>query len=167
MSNPNFSAGVNILLERMETNPEDFKLLEYDAPTMESVRGKFYDWGAKLERLITGKNKAEVLQDFTEWHMLTREEHNALLQGYKTMMRKKMDADILTRLMDTEFVQRQKDYIEKQRAQNKYGSTVLRTSPAQNNINLVQPSTTITTSQSNGTSGGFLGGITGALGSIF
>lgn len=167
MSNPNFCAGVNILLERMETNPEDFKMLEYDAPMMESVRGKFYDWGMKLERIITGRDKAAVLQDFTEWHMLTREEHNALLQGYKTMMRKKIDADIMTRLMDTEFVQRQKDYVEQERAKRIAMYPQLRINPAQNNVNLVQnlQGGTLTTTTSNGTSGGFLSGL--GLGGLF
>jgi hypothetical protein len=167
MSNPNFSAGVNILLERMETNPEDFEMHDFNHATMTEVRGRFYEWGSKLKHIITGKNKAEVLADFTEWHMLTREEHNALLDGYKAMMRRKMDAEILTRLMDTEYVQRQKDAIDEMRHARTamYNQAVLRANPAQNNVVSVQPTATITTSQSNGTSGGLLNSI--GLGGLF
>lgn len=171
MSNKEFCSGVKMLLERMETNPEDFEMLEYDASMMHSVRGKFYEFGKNLEAIISGNNKAETMKHFRDWHIMTKEEHNALIAGYKEMRRRKFDADVLTRLMDTDYVQRQKDHLEAER-QNQYQQIYMKAqqnrAAAQVGLQNAQPYNTLmnnaTTTATNVIGTGLLGTIGASLG---
>ena len=167
-----FCSGVKILLERMQSNPEDFEMLEFNPSNMFEVRGRFYEFAKSMECVVTGKNKQAVLEQWSDWHMFTEAEQNALTEGYKAMRRNKFDADILGRLMDTDYEKRQRDAIEEMRQSQMamYQQQVaMRTQAAQNSITSVSPlmnngTVTLTTTTSNGTSGGVLGAITGALG---
>jgi len=150
MSNKEFCSGVKMLLERMETNPEDFEMLEYDASMMHSVRGKFYEFGKNLESIVSGQNKADTMKHFRDWHIMTKEEHNALIAGYKEMRRKKFDADVLTRLMDTDYVQRQKDHMEAER-QNQYQQIYMKSQQARIAQAQLQPMVAVTTSNNTNT----------------
>lgn len=172
MSKEEFCSGVKILLERMQSNPEDFEMLEFNPHQMTEVRGRFYEFAKSMENIVTGMNKQATLEAWKEWHMLTRAEHNALIEGFKAMRRNKFDADILGRLMDTDYEKRQRDAIEEMRQSQMAmikQQSAMRTAAAHNSITSVSPlmnngTLTLTTAQSNGTSGGVLGAITGALG---
>lgn len=171
-----FCSGVKILLERMQTNPEDFELHEYNPANMTEVRGRFYEFAKYMENIVTGMNKQATLEAWKEWHMLTRAEHNALIEGFKAMRRNKFDCDIVTRLMDADYEKRQRDAIEEMRQSQRamMQNAVLRgagigAQGAQNNITSISPlmnggTVTLTTSQSNGTSGGFFSGLANSLG---
>lgn len=166
MSNKEFCSGVKMLLERMETNPEDFEMLEYDASMMHSVRGKFYEFGKNLESIVSGQNKADTMKHFRDWHIMTKEEHNALIAGYKEMRRKKFDADVLTRLMDTDYVQRQKDHMEAER-QNQYQQIYMKAQQnraAQIGLQNAQPYNTLMTNTTTTATTGLLGTIGASLG---
>jgi hypothetical protein len=169
MKPEDFCSGVKILLERMQTNPEDFELHDFNPTNMTEVRGKFYDFAKAMNSIVTGMNKQHTLERWSEWHMLTRAEHNALIEGYKMMRRNKFDADILTRMMDNDYEKRQRDAIEVERQSQRamMQNAVLRASPLQHNITSANPMIaggTITTAQSNSTGGGFFGGLANSLG---
>lgn len=164
-----FCSGVKILLERMKTNPEDFEMLDYNPANMTEVRGRFYEFAKYMENIVTGMNKQATLEAWKEWHMLTRAEHNALIEGFKVMRRNKFDCDIVTRLMDADYEKRQRDAIEEMRQSQlaMMQNAVLRTSPLQNNIISANPMIAggmVTTTQSNSTSGGFFSGLANSLG---
>lgn len=158
MSENELSAGVKILIERMKTNPEDFELQDFDPGRMMQVKGRFYDYGQALKRIITGNGKKEIIEGWNEWHMFSEAEQSALLEAYKTMCRNKFDAEILALLMDGEYVERQYEEVAKHRlVQHSIYQQAL---AQQTQIN----TTTLTTTQSNGTSGGLIGAVTNALG---
>lgn len=107
---PEFCAGVKILIERMETNPEDFGEDDYDFASMRKIRETRFGQLAKMfDKLLTGKDKAQVLENWAEWHYLSKEEQAALLEAYKKMRRTQFDERIMKRVFDENFYQRQED----------------------------------------------------------
>ena len=149
-----FCAGVKILLERMKSNPEDFDLLEHNVANMIEIRGKFYFFGKNMEHLLVRQDKQTVLDNWPDWHYFTKEEQDALIAGFKEMKRAKFDKEIMERVFDETYVQRQRDF----HSRNSIPS--VRTSPAQNNVNTVT-----TTNNATGLLSGLgLGGLFGGSG---
>jgi hypothetical protein len=87
-----FSQGVKILLERMQNNPEDF--VGTDEPPHRTP--KFSMFGDLMRDVIRG----DKVKHWDDWYLLTKEEQNALIQGYKGMMRSRFDQGIMKRLLD-------------------------------------------------------------------
>jgi hypothetical protein len=87
-----FSQGVKILLERMQNNPEDF--VGTDEPPHRTP--KFSMFGDLMREIIRG----DKVKHWDDWYLLTKEEQNALIQGYKGMMRSRFDQGIMKRLLD-------------------------------------------------------------------
>lgn len=120
-----YCAGVRILIERMATNPEDFADDEYDLPTMQRRKTtKFGHLSKMLEQLLTGRDKARLLESWAEWHYLTKAEQDALLAAYKQMRRVEFDKRIMERVFDDKFYQRQEEEAQAmaamQQAQTRY-----------------------------------------------
>lgn len=105
---PEFCAGVKILIERMQTTPEDFADSDYDFANMRAIKQtKFGHLAKMLEQLVTGRDKAKLLEGWAEWHYLTKEEQTALLDAFKQMRRTEFDKRIMERVFDEEFYTRQ------------------------------------------------------------
>lgn len=105
---PEFCAGVKILIERMQTTPEDFADSDYDFANMRAIKQTKFGLLAKmLEQLVTGRDKAKLLEGWAEWHYLTEEEQTALLDAFKQMRRTEFDKRIMERVFDEEFYTRQ------------------------------------------------------------
>lgn len=151
-----FCAGVKILLERMKSNPEDFELIEHDMPTLESIKGRFYQFAVDMEHVILGTVDKE--RPWKEWQYFTEEERQALIDGFKEMKRTKFDKKIMERVFDEKFIERQRAEMQLRRY-----STIqpLHVNPAQQ----IQPGTFITTTD--GTNGGLMGAIGLGLGGVF
>ena len=68
MSDPKeFCAGVRILIERMQSNPEDFGEDDMDLANMRRTKAyKFSGIARYLERIVTGDKKEEVLRIWAE-----------------------------------------------------------------------------------------------------
>lgn len=106
-----FCAGVKILLERMQSNPEDFELHQYDIPTMQGVKGRFYDFAQSIEGLILGKIEKD--RPWRDWQYFTDEERKALIEGFKEMKRGKFDKKIMERVFDEGYIERQHEEIRR------------------------------------------------------
>ena len=107
---PEFCAGVKILIERMETNPEDFEADEYDYASMRKTKQKKFSHIAKmLDALLFGPKevKADVMQHWKEWGYLSKEEQDALMVAYKKLRRGQFDKQIMERVFDEKFYERQ------------------------------------------------------------
>lgn len=87
-----FSQGVKILLERMQNNPEDF--VGTDEPPY--YPPKFSMFGDLMRGILRG----EKVRHWDDWHLLTKAEQSALIQGYKDMMRDRFDMGIMKRLLE-------------------------------------------------------------------
>lgn len=138
MRKEEFCAGVRILIERMATNPEDFAEDDMDLATMR--RTKVHKFGAiasKLERIITGQHKAEVLANWAEWHYLTKAEQDALIAAFKHMRRVEFDKRIMERVFDEKFYTRQEEEAEAQYQQQLQF--------AQQRAQMLQPGSVLTT----------------------
>lgn len=151
-----FCAGVQILLERMKSNPEDFELLDYDASLMHSVKGRFYDFAQAVEGVVLGKTDKD--RPWRDWQYFTDEERKALIEGFKEMKRGKFDKKIMERVFDEGYIERQVEDLQKSR-QPQFYSHPLQAPP----VHPLQQGTFITTTDN--TSGGLLGSI--GLGGIF
>lgn len=103
---PEFCAGVRILIERMKTNPEDFDEGEYDPASMYRKNQKFSMVGKWLDELVTN-SKAGT--SWKEWHFLSKEERTALLEAYKEMRRGQFDKQIMERVFDDKFHEQQSE----------------------------------------------------------
>ena len=101
---PEFCAGVRILIERMKTNPEDFDEGEYDLPSMRRKENKFSGVGKLLDEIVVN-GKPEYR--WKEWHYLSKEERSALIDAYKEMRRGQFDKLIMERVFDEKFYERQ------------------------------------------------------------
>ena len=87
-----FSQGVKILLERMQNNPEDF--VGTDEPPYSPPKfGMFSD-------LMRDILRGEKVRHWDDWHLLTKAEQSALVQGYKDMMRARFDLGIMKKLLE-------------------------------------------------------------------
>lgn len=89
--------GVQILIERMESAPEDFLRpptpnFEYESPTP-----RFAHISGSLEDMLRGKDDR---RDF--FIHLTAEEKTALLVAYRKMMRQAFTASVIATTFDTE-----------------------------------------------------------------
>lgn len=87
-----FSQGVKILLERMQNNPEDF--VGTDEPPYYAPKfGMFAD-------LMRDILRGEKVRHWDDWHLLSKAEQSALVQGYKDMMRARFDMGIMKKLLE-------------------------------------------------------------------
>jgi hypothetical protein len=89
-----FSQGVKILLERMENNPEDF--VGSDDPEKMYETPKFSVFTDLMRDIVRG----DKVKHWDDWHLLTKEEQSALIQGYKNMMRSRFDRGIMQKLLE-------------------------------------------------------------------
>jgi hypothetical protein len=115
---PEFCAGVKILIERMNTNPEDFGKNEYDPSMMRTIKRKrFSEVAQMLDGLLFGSKevKADVAQHWKEWGYLSKEEQDALMSAYKQMRRTEFDKQIMERVFDDKFYERQAEEEEQRR----------------------------------------------------
>lgn len=86
--NPEFCVGVQILLSRMESNPEEF----------ETMFGK---WHSILTQVVTAKQAgSDKLQQPNHLSGLTAAEINALYAGYSKFLRKTFDDAVMEKLLD-------------------------------------------------------------------
>lgn len=155
---PEFCAGVKILIERMQTTPEDFADSDYDFANMRAIKQtKFGHLARMLEQLVTGRDKAKLLEGWTEWHYLTKEEQTALLDAFKQMRRTEFDKRIMERVFDEEFYTRQE---AEERERQRYLVRHSMSNPAQQ----LQPGQ-IQTYTTTGTGGGIMNAM--GLGGLF
>jgi len=148
-----FCAGVKILLERMKSNPEDFELLDHDMRTLQSVKGRFYEFAQSIEGIILGKTDKD--RPWKDWQYFTKEERQALIEGFKEMKRVKFDNKIMERVFDEKYVERQVEELHRQYIQS--------IKPSPSLLYPAQPGTFVTTTDNTG--GGLMGAI--GLGGIF
>lgn len=92
MNKDAMNQGVQILLERMDTNPEEF---EYD---IARGGGK---WSDIVQALHARKNTPEAHKNTTPLPFLTDPEVNALYEKLEDVRRENFTADVLRRLADT------------------------------------------------------------------
>lgn len=151
-----FCAGVKILLERMKSNPEDFELHQYDIPTMQGVKGRFYDFAQSIEGIILGKIEKD--RPWRDWQYFTDEERKALIEGFKAMKRTKFDEKIMERVFDEGYIERQHEEIRRY-MQPQSSPTY---SPLLSNLVAQQTPNVFTTDN---TGGGLMGAI--GLGGVF
>ena len=83
-----FSQGVKILLERMESNPDDF--------VSKDRYPKFGMFSDLMRDVIRGNR----VKDWEDWYLFTKAEQSALIEGYKKMMRSRFDQGVMQRLLD-------------------------------------------------------------------
>jgi hypothetical protein len=115
-----FCAGVKILLERMKSNPEDFELIDYDPSILHSVKGRFYRFAQSLDDVILGKQDKNNL--WRDWQYFTKEERQALIDGFKEMKRTKFDKMVMERVFDEQYIERQGEEMLR-RQQQSYSNT--------------------------------------------
>lgn len=104
-----FCAGVKILLERMESNPEDFEMVEFDMAADQGVQGRFYQFAQSMDDVILGKQNKD--RPWRDWQYFTEEERQALIDGFKKMKRANFDKHIMERVFDERYIERQKERI--------------------------------------------------------
>ena len=152
-----FCAGVKILLERMKSNPEDFEMIDYDPSILQGVQGRFYQFAQSMDDMVIGKQDKN--RPWRDWQYFTKEERQALLGGFKEMKRAKFDKEIIERVFDEQYIERQKERIRQQyQTQSQYFAL-----SKQNAAQQMQPGTFITTSTNTG--GGLMNSL--GLGGIF
>lgn len=101
---------MRILIERMQTNPEDFAEEDMDLSNMRTRKQfKFSQIARRLENVITGYRKDETLANWPEWHYLTKDEQDALIETFKAMRRTEFDKRIMERVFDDKFYERQEE----------------------------------------------------------
>ena len=100
-----FCAGVKILLERMKSNPEDFEMIDYDPSILQGVQGRFYQFAQSMDDMVIGKQDKN--RPWRDWQYFTKEERQALLDGFKEMKRAKFDKEIMERVFDEHYIERQ------------------------------------------------------------
>jgi hypothetical protein len=101
-----FCAGVKILLERMKSNPEDFEMIDFNAATYKSIDGRFYDFAKLLAKVISCDDDKAI--SWQEWRYFTEEERQALVAGFTEMQRAKFDKEIMERVFDDQYIERQR-----------------------------------------------------------
>ena len=111
-----FCAGVKILLERMKSNPEDFEMVEFDMATDQGVQGRFYKFAQSMDDMVIGRQDKN--RPWRDWQYFTKEERQALLDGFKEMKRAKFDKEIMERVFDEQYIERQKERMKRANAQN-------------------------------------------------
>lgn len=161
---PEFCAGVKILIERMETNPEDFAESEYDyARDMVKRHTRFGQIAAMLDVLVSGgkSSRHDTASSWKEWNYLSREEQEALLNAFRKMRRNQFDKQIMERVFDENFYQRQEEEMlrEQVRKQQAYQQLQKAQMQVANQTGQLANQTGLVTTMSN------TGAISGAQGS--
>jgi hypothetical protein len=86
-----FSVGVKILLERMDTNPEEFTTPMENQLTLRGAR-----WGNLISAVIARKTEKEMRGD---GNFLTDAEVDALFEKYKVLRRKAFDDFVMREVL--------------------------------------------------------------------
>ena len=88
--NPEFCTGVQIILKRMESNPEEFNVSS----------GNYGKWGRILEQLVIAKEAGSDKLPFPN-HLsgLTAAEQNAIYDGYCKFLRKRFDDYVMREIL--------------------------------------------------------------------
>jgi hypothetical protein len=86
--------GVQILIDRMESNPEDFAERDFDENGKMS-RGKFRSVAELLKKRLSGERPA-----WDAMNVLTTEEIEALTAAYVKMERKKFTNGVMAKLLE-------------------------------------------------------------------
>lgn len=100
MNKDNMNTGVQILLERMDTNPEEF------------IEGNYSKWSDIVNAVHTRKNTPEAHKNTAPLPFLTDPEVNALYEKLEDVRRENFTADVLRRLADTPKEQTQDDLFD-------------------------------------------------------
>lgn len=93
MEHKDFCDGVKILLARMETNPEDF---DYGYTSTDKTDPRFYMFYEMMNKVLGG----EDVSMYRDWRCLYAEEQDALVKGFKNLIRKRFSEGIMRALMD-------------------------------------------------------------------
>jgi hypothetical protein len=123
-----FSAGVNILLQRMETHPEEFYIgneLERDRPVRPNAK-----WQNLMNSVMQVKFKESARGEAI---YLTDAEVDALYAGYTKIRRKAFDDQVLDEVLNPQKLSSSEDMISKMQGQ--MGQPKIRLNAASNNIN--------------------------------
>lgn len=94
-----FCTGVKILIDRMETHPEDFDEGKLDHSTLSYKHVPRFKY---INRCLESVLKDSKDVAWGDWKYFTEEERKALIQAYTNMKRKKFDAEIMGMLMEEE-----------------------------------------------------------------
>jgi hypothetical protein len=122
-----FSAGVNILLQRMETHPEEFYVNGLSV-------GRDPKWHSVMVSVLQVKAKENPRGEAS---YLTDAEVDALWEGYRKIRRKAFDDYVMDTVLNPEpKLSSSEDMIAKMQGQ--LGQPKIRLSAASNNINEVQ-----------------------------
>jgi hypothetical protein len=100
MNKDNMNTGVQILLERMDTNPEEF------------IEGNYSKWSDIVNAVHARKNTPEAHKNTAPLPFLTEPEVNALYEKLEDVRRENFTADVLRRLADTPKEQTQDDLFD-------------------------------------------------------
>jgi hypothetical protein len=87
--------GVKILIDRMESNPEDFEDRDFEPNTGRITRGKFKGVADMLKKRLSGERPA-----WDAMNVLSTEEIEALTAAYVKMERKKFTNGIMAKLLE-------------------------------------------------------------------
>jgi hypothetical protein len=87
--------GVKILIDRMESNPEDFEDRDFEPNTGRITRGKFKGVADVLKKRLSGERPA-----WDAMNVLSTEEIEALTAAYVKMERKKFTNGIMAKLLE-------------------------------------------------------------------
>jgi hypothetical protein len=87
--------GVKILIDRMESNPEDFEDRDFEPNTGKITRGKFKGVADMLKKRLSGERPA-----WDAMNVLSTEEIEALTAAYVKMERKKFTNGVMAKLLE-------------------------------------------------------------------
>lgn len=104
-----FCTGVKILIDRMETHPEDFDEGKLDHSTLSYKHVPRFKY---INRCLESVLKDSKDVAWGDWKYFTEEERKALIQAYIAMKRKKFDAWIMALLLEEEWTNASAEEIE-------------------------------------------------------
>lgn len=87
--------GVKLLIDRMESNPEDFEDRDFEPNTGRITRGKFKGVADMLKKRLSGERPA-----WDAMNVLSTEEIEALTAAYVKMERKKFTNGVMAKLLE-------------------------------------------------------------------
>jgi len=87
--------GVKILIDRMESNPEDFEDRDFEPNTGRITRGKFKGVADMLKKRLSGERPA-----WDAMNVLSTEEIEALTAAYLKMERRKFTNGVMAKLLE-------------------------------------------------------------------
>ena len=121
-----FSVGVNILLQRMETHPEEFFVVQSKSAITRDPK-----WHSVMTSVMQVKGSESVRGEAS---YLTDAEVNALWEGYRKIRRKAFDDYVMDTVLNPEQkLSSSEDMISKMQGQ--MGQPKIRLSAASNNVN--------------------------------